>query len=110
MDCIRVSLLGATQEHDPRSGGLHLSELEHAAQTSDFWSDGLHSSKIRQLAQKCDHRSERPLLGKVSQTFQEPQNNFPRLITTSSNQNNSCQEDSVDSNQSDDEGYDKNIG
>ena len=69
-------------------------------------SDGLHHCEFAQATLKCDPRSDRPHQRKVSQLAQEPQNDFPRLIATSSNQNNHCREDSVDSDLSDDDGHD----
>ena len=79
----------ATQKRDLRSDGQHHSEFAQATQKNDFTSNGLHPSKIRPIAQNCDPRSDRPHSSKVSQIAQEPQNVFPRLITTSSNRNES---------------------
>ena len=72
----------------------------------DLRSDGPHphSSKIGQTAQKYDARPDSPHPSKIGKMAQE---DFPRLITTSSNRNIHCRENSGDSDQSDD-GYPTN--
>ena len=92
----------ATQKRDLRSDGLHQSELVQAPRKRDLRSGGLHPSKIGPMTQKCDLRSDMPPISKTSQMTQESQNDFPRLITTSSN----CRENSLDCDQSDEDGYD----
>ena len=75
---------------DLRSGGRHPDRNIQMTQNSDLESHGRHKSKF------C-------------QQVQESGENFPKLIATSSNQNNHRRENLVDFEQSDDEGYDTNI-
>ena len=72
---------------DLRSGGRHPDRNIQMTQNSDLESHGRHKSKF------C-------------QQVQDSGDNFPKLIATSSNQNNHRRENQVDFEQSDDEGYD----
>ena len=76
---------------DLRSGGRHPDRNTQTTQNSDLESHGRHKNKF------CQH-------------VQDSGENFPKLIPTSSNQNNHCRENLVDFEQSDDEGYDMVTG
>ena len=76
---------------DPRSDGRHPDRNIQTTQNSDLESHGRHKSKF------C-------------QQVQDSGENFPTLITTSSNQNNHRRENLVDFEQSDDDGYDMVTG
>ena len=73
----------------------------------DLRSDGLHQDNAAQENSQKDFRSNRLHPENANKLSQDAQNEFPRLISIKSNQTNYCRENSVDSQQSDDEsGYD----
>ena len=74
----------------------------------DLRSDGLHHSIVAQENSQKDLRSNRLHPENASESAQDAQNEFPRLVSMiKSSQTNHCREDSVNSQQSDDEiGYD----
>ena len=73
----------------------------------DLRSDGLHQDNAAQENSQKDLRSDRLHPKNVNKTAQDAQNEFPRLISIKSNQTTHCRENSIDSQQSDDEfGYD----
>ena len=72
----------------------------------DLRSDGLHPSNFSQVRPQRDLRSNGPHPENVGQPAQDAQKDFPRLLTTSSNRINHRRDNSVDSNESDDDGYD----
>ena len=74
----------------------------------DLRSDGRHPDKNIQMTQNSDPESHGRHKCKFCQQVQDSGENFPKLITTSSNQNNHRRENLVDFEQSDDDGYDKN--
>ena len=77
---------------DLRSDGLHQDNAAQENSQQDFWSNRLHPENANKLSQ-------------------DAQNEFPRLILIKSNQTNYCRENSVDSQQSDNEsGYDMVTG
>ena len=69
---------------DLRSVGPHPNNLGQVFPQRDCWSNGQHPEEVSQVAQ-------------------DAQKDFPRLIATSSNRINHHEENSVDSNQNDDE-------
>ena len=71
----------------------------------DLRSDGRHPDKNIQTTQNSDLESHGRHKGKFCQQVQDSGENFPKLITTSSNQNNHRRENLVDFEQSDDDGY-----
>ena len=73
---------------DLRSDGLHQDTAAPENSQKDLWSNRLHPENI-------------------NKSYQDAQNEFPRLISINSNQTNHHRENSVDSQESDDEyGYD----
>ena len=72
----------------------------------DLRSDGRHPDRNIQMTQNSDLESHGRHKSKFCQQVQDSGENFPKLITTSSNQNNHCRESPLDFEQSDDEGYD----
>ena len=58
------------------------------------------------MNQKSDIISHRRLRSKFDKQGQNLEENFPKLIATTSSQNNHCRENLLDSEQSDDDGYD----
>ena len=91
-NAIRQTKSALNTKWDIRSDGPHQSESAQAFLKGDHRSDRPHPIETRPITQKCDAGSYRPHLSKVNQTVQEHQNDFPRLITTSSNQNDHCKE------------------
>ena len=79
-----------------------------AAKTTkwDLRSDGRHPSKADQTTLKFDPKSQILQKNKLNQLTQDSRGDLPRLIATSSNQNNHYSEILVDSDQSDEDGYD----
>ena len=72
-------------------------------------SDGLHQDNAAQENSQKDLRSNRLHPENGNKSAQDAQNEFPRLLSINNNQTNHCRENSVDSQQSDDEfGYDTN--
>ena len=76
----------------------------------DLRSDGRHPDRNIQLTQNSDLESHGRHKSKFCQQVQDSGENFPKLIATSSNQNNHRRENLVDFEQSDDEGYDMMTG
>ena len=72
----------------------------------DLRSDGPHPSNFSQVRTQKDFRSNGPHPEKTSQVAQDAQKIFPRLVAMSSNRINHCRGNSIDSNQSDEDGYD----
>ena len=72
----------------------------------DLRSDGRHPDRNIQMTQNSDLESHGRHKSKFCQQVQDSGENFPKLIATSSNQNNHRSENLVDFEQSDDEGYD----
>ena len=72
----------------------------------DLRSDGRHPDRNIQMTQNSDLESHGRHKSKVCQQVHDPGENFPKLIATSSNQNNHRRENLVNFEQSDDEGYD----
>ena len=73
----------------------------------DLRSDGPHPSNFSQVRSQRDLRSYGPHPENVSQRAQDAENDFPRLVTMSSNRTNHCRRNSTVSNNSDeDNGYD----
>ena len=76
----------------------------------DLRSDGLHQDNMVQENSQKDLWSNRLLPENVNKSAQDAQNEFPSLISIKSNQTNHCRENSVDSQQSEDElGYDRSF-
>ena len=73
----------------------------------DLRSDGRHKDRNIQMTQNSDLESHGRHKSKFCQQVQDSGENFPKLISTSSNQNNHCRENLVDFEQSDDDGYDR---
>ena len=59
------------------------------------------------MTQNSDLESAGRHKSKFCQQIQDSGENFPKLIATSSNQNNHCRENPLDFEQSDDDGYDR---
>ena len=76
----------------------------------DLRSDGRHPDRNIQTTQNSDLESHGLHKSKFCQQVQDSGENFPKLITTSSNQNNHRRENLVDFEQSDDDGYDMMTG
>ena len=72
----------------------------------DLRADGRHPDRNIQMTQISDLESHGRHKSKFCQQVQDSGKNFPKLIATSSNQNNHCRENPLDFEQSDDEGYD----
>ena len=72
----------------------------------DLRSNGRHPDRNTQMTQNSDLESHGRHKNKFCQHVQDPGENFPKLIATSSNQNNHRREILVDFEQSDDDGYD----
>ena len=72
----------------------------------DLRSDGRHPDRNIQMTQNSDLESAGRHKSKFCQQTQDSGENFPKLIATSSNQNNHCRENPSDFEQSDDDGYD----
>ena len=75
----------------------------------DVRSDEPHPSNFSQVRPQRDFRSNGLHPETVNQVAQDAQKDFPRLIAMSSNQINHRIENAVDSNQTDDVGYDTHI-
>ena len=74
----------------------------------DLRSDGLHEDTAAPENSQKDLRSNRLHPENISKSYQEAQNEFPRLISSKNNQANHRRENSDDSQGSDDEyGYDR---
>ena len=73
----------------------------------DLRSDGRHPARNIQMTQNSDLESAGRHKSKFSKQTQDSGENFPKLIATSSNQNNHCRENPLDFEQSDDDGYDR---
>ena len=69
----------------------------------DLRSDGLHQDNAAPENSQKDLRSNRLHPENVNKSAQNVQKEFPRLISNKSNQTNHCRENSLDSQQSDDE-------
>ena len=76
----------------------------------DLRSDGRHPDRDIQMTQNPDLESNGRHKSKFYQQVQDSEENFPRLIATSSNQNNHRRENLVDFEQCDDDGYDMVTG
>ena len=76
----------------------------------DLRSDGRHQNRNIQMTQNSDLESHGRHKGKFCQQVQDSGENFPKLIATSSNQNNHRREHLVYFEQSDDDGYDMVTG
>ena len=77
----------------------------------DLRSDGLHQDNAAQENSQKDRRSNKLHPESANKSAQDAQNEFPRLISIGSNQTNHHRENSVDSQQSDDDfGYDMVTG
>ena len=74
----------------------------------DLRSDGRHPSIVDQTTQNIDPQSDRLHKNKFNQQTQCLRENFPRLITTSSNRDNNHRDSPVGS-ESNDECYDMNV-
>ena len=74
----------------------------------DLRSDGPPPSNFSEIRTRRDFRSNGMHPEKVSQMARDAQKDFHRLVAMSSDQINHRRENSVDSNQSDDDGYDIN--
>ena len=72
----------------------------------DLRSDGRHPDRNIQMTQNSDLESHGRHKSKFCQQVQDSGENFPKLVATSSNQNNHRRENLVDFEQSDDEGFD----
>ena len=72
----------------------------------DIRSDGRHPNRNIQITQNSDFESHGRHKNKFCQQVQDSGDDFPKLIATSSNQNNHRSENLVDFEQSDDECYD----
>ena len=72
----------------------------------DLRSDGRHPDRNIQMTQNSDFESHGRHKSTFCQQVQDSGENLPRLITTSSNQNNHRRENLVDFEQSDEDGYD----
>ena len=72
----------------------------------DLRSDGRHPIRNAQIVQNLDHESHGRHKDKSSRKVQDSENQFPKLIATSSNQDHHRRESLVDSDHSDDDGYD----
>ena len=72
----------------------------------DLRSDGRHPDRNTQMTQHPDLESHGRHKSEFCQQVQDSGDNFPKLIATSSNQNNHRRENLVDFEQSDDDGYD----
>ena len=72
----------------------------------DLRSDGRHPIRNAQIFQNLDHESHGRHKDKSSRKVQDSENQFPKLIATSSNQDHHRRESLVDSDHSDDDGYD----
>ena len=75
----------------------------------DLRSDRRHPDRNIQMTQNSDLESHGRHKSKFSQQVQDSGENFPKLVTTSSNQNNDRRENLVDFEQSDNDGYDTQI-
>ena len=75
----------------------------------DLRSDGRHPSRNVQMVHNLDHKSDGRHKSKFGQHVRDSEDHFPKLIATSSNQNHRCRENLVDSDQSDEGGYDNTI-
>ena len=73
----------------------------------DLRSDGRHPDRNIQMTQNSDLGSHGRHKNKFCHQVQDSGENFPKLIATSSNQNNHRRENLVDFEQSDDDGYDR---
>ena len=73
----------------------------------DLRSDGRHPDRNIQMTQNSVLESHGRHKSKFCQQVQDSGENFPKLIATSSNQNNHRRENLVDFEQSDEDGYDK---
>ena len=76
----------------------------------DLRSDGLHPSNFSQVRPQKNVQSNRQHSENVIHVVEDAQNDFPRLSTMRSDRVNHCREHSLDSNQSDDDGYDMVTG
>ena len=76
----------------------------------DLRSDGRHPDRNIQMTQNSDLESHGRHQNKFCQQVQDSGENFPKLISTSSNQNIHRRENLVDFEQSDDDGYDMVTG
>ena len=76
----------------------------------DLRSDGRHPNRNIQITQNSDFESHGRHKSKFCQQVKDSGDDFPKLIATSSNQNNHRSENLVDFEQSDDEGYDNRTG
>ena len=75
----------------------------------DLLSDGPHPSNFSQVRPQRDFQSNGLHPKKVSQVAQDAQKDLPRIVAISSNRINHSRGKSVDSNQSDGDGYDSFI-
>ena len=74
----------------------------------DLRSDGLHEDAAAPKNSQKDLRSNRLHPENINKSYQDAQNEFPRLVSIKSNQTHHRRENSVDSQVSDDEyGYDR---
>ena len=69
-------------------------------------SDGPHPSNFNQIRPQRDFQSNGLHHEKVNQVAQDARKDLPRLVAMRSNQTNHRRENFVDSNQTDDDGYD----
>ena len=72
----------------------------------DLRSDGLHPNNLSQVLPQKDFQSNRLYPENVSHVAEDVQNDFTTLVTMRTDRINHCRENSVDSNQRDDDGYD----
>ena len=75
----------------------------------DLRSDGRHPDRNIQMTQNSDLESHGWHKNNFCQQVPDSRENFPKLIATSSNQNNHRRENLVDFEQSDDDGYDIDV-
>ena len=95
---------------DLRSDGRHPSRNVQMVHNLDHESDGRHPSRNVQMVHNLDHESDGRHKSKFGQHVKDSEDHFPKLIATSSNQNHRCRENLVDSDQSDEGGYDMVTG
>ena len=83
------------------------SNREAANTNWDLRSDGRHPDRAVQASQKSDLESFGRQRGKIDKQTQNLVENFPKLIATTGNRKNHCGENLMNSDESDDDGYDR---
>ena len=108
LNCYILEVINSAIEEKilPSIENLIANKIEAKNTKWDLQSDGRHPDRNIQMTQNSDLESHGQHKNKLCQQVQDSGENYPKLMATSSNQNNHRRENLVYFEQSDDDGYD----